>query len=111
MTALEDIHAERQRQIAIEGWSYEHDDQHAHGQMALAAAAYAAQSVVKVDPWIKVGFAGRTQLAGTFNVSDLLWPWDWRWWKPKDKRHDLVRAGALIVAEIERLDRAARNGK
>ena len=31
--------------------------------------------------------------------------WDSEWWKPKDRRRDLIRAGALIVAEIERLDR------
>jgi hypothetical protein len=35
------------------------------------------------------------------------WPWEDKWWKPKDRRRDLVRAGALIVAEIERLDRLA----
>jgi hypothetical protein len=29
------------------------------------------------------------------------------WWKPKDRRRDLVRAAALIIAEIERLDRDA----
>lgn len=29
------------------------------------------------------------------------------WWKPKDRRRNLVKAGALIVAEIERLDRLA----
>ncbi|MEB3421767.1 hypothetical protein VK682_24660 [Salipiger manganoxidans] len=36
-----------------------------------------------------------------------LWPWDRKWWKPTTPRRDLVKAGALIVAEIERLDRAA----
>jgi hypothetical protein len=40
-------------------------------------------------------------------VLEWLWPWSVQWWKPKDRRRDLVRAGALIVAEIERLDRAA----
>jgi hypothetical protein len=29
------------------------------------------------------------------------------WWKPTNRRRDLVKAGALILAEIERLDRAA----
>ena len=37
-----------------------------------------------------------------------LWPWAAEWWKPKDCRRNLVRAGALILAEIERLDR--KNG-
>jgi hypothetical protein len=33
------------------------------------------------------------------------WPWESTAWKPKGTRADLVRAGALILAEIERLDR------
>jgi hypothetical protein len=40
-------------------------------------------------------------------LIDHVWPWSREWWQPKDRRRDLVRAGALIVAEIERLDRAA----
>lgn len=27
-----------------------------------------------------------------------LWPWDRIWWKPKDRKSDLVRAGALALA-------------
>ena len=42
--AIEDITAERKRQIEVEGWSSEHDDVHTGGEMALAAAAYAAHS-------------------------------------------------------------------
>ena len=34
------------------------------------------------------------------------WPWAPSWWKPRDKRSNLIRAGALILADIERLDRA-----
>lgn len=37
-------------------------------------------------------------------------PWEDRlpaWWKPKDYRSNLVKSGALILAELERLDRAA----
>jgi hypothetical protein len=34
------------------------------------------------------------------------WPTDWRW-NPADPRRNLVKAGALILAEIERIDRAA----
>lgn len=37
------------------------------------------------------------------------WPWPSKWWKPKSQRRDLVRAGALILAEIERLDRQQPN--
>ena len=39
-------------------------------------------------------------------VIQRMWPgWAWSWWKPKNRRHDLIRAAALIVAEIERIDR------
>lgn len=90
--ALNDIAAERRRQIEVEGWSLKHDDTHSAGEMSRAAASYALS-------------------AGPEKVSDLslihkLWPWDWSWFKPRSKRNDLVRAGALIIAEIERLDRA-----
>lgn len=35
------------------------------------------------------------------------WCWDRSWWKPTTPRRDLVKAAALILAEIERIDRAA----
>lgn len=90
--AARDVIAERQRQKTVEGWSEAHDDRnHSAGELARAAAAYA--------------YAGAFR---DFNRNTLwrrLWPWSWEWWKPKDRRYDLVRAGALILAEIERLDR------
>jgi len=39
----------------------------------------------------------------------IAWPWDPKWWKPKDRRRDLVRAAALIIAEIDRHDREVRD--
>lgn len=86
-----DVIAERRRQIETEGWTAEHDDQHGEGQLATAAGCYVLYSDVY-------------PLAGD---PPPAWPWDDVWWKPKDYRRDLVRAAALIVAEIERLDRAA----
>lgn len=94
--AIEDIITERQRQIEIECWTPEHDDEHVDGAIALAAASYAWSSVHK-----KIS---DTQTAG---IPPGFWPWDWKWWKPKNPRRDLVRAGALIIAEIERIDRSA----
>ena len=93
-----EIVAERDRQQAVEGWTPEHDDAHADGELAEAATCYAASSIA----WI----ANRIP-------SDPLWNWPWSraWWKPKDARRDLIRAAALIVAEIERLDRAALRGE
>ncbi len=101
--ALEDIEAERSRQIQAEGWSIEHDDQHSDGSLADAAACYAATKRVfkSVDCFWSV--------FEPFVSYEPLWPesWSTSWWKPKDRRHDLVRAAALIVAEIERLDRSS----
>jgi len=91
--AARDVVAERRRQISEEGWTAEHDEQHANGEMARAAACYAAHS-----SWTSDG--RRAGVAMPYG-----WPWGREWWKPKDRRRDLVRAGALIIAEIERLDR------
>jgi hypothetical protein len=88
-----DVLAERQRQINVEGWTQEHDDEYSKGEMAAAAAAYA-------DPRVTPRKTG----AGCY--IPMSWPWAPGWWKPKDKRNNLVKAGALILAEIERLDRA-----
>jgi hypothetical protein len=90
--ATRDVLAERRRQVEQEGWTPANDDEHGSGEMARAAACYALH----------------TEPVG--NVGDYLrfWPWDSRWWKPRDRRSNLVRAAALILAEIERLDRATQ---
>lgn len=90
-SALADIAAERRRQIEEEGWTPEHDDQHDNRMLSAAAACYALH-------WM-------TEAGNPF----FFWPWDESWWKPStDPRRNWVKAGALIVAEIERHDRAAR---
>lgn len=91
--AWADVVAERVRQMGAEGFTPEHDDDWTEGQLARAASSYAKQSVVGLD-------------------GKITWPFDLKWWKPStDPRRNLVKAGALILAEIERLDReAARAG-
>lgn len=42
MTAIDEIAAERERQKSVEGWTLEHDDEHADGSLADVAACYAA---------------------------------------------------------------------
>lgn len=89
--AEQDVLAERRRQVEVEGWDHAHDDEeHPDGQLAMAGACYAAHSEME-----------------TTQMWRMLWPWDGKWWKPKDRRSDLVRAAALLIAEIERIDRAA----
>ena len=88
MNGAELIAAERQRQIDAEGWTPDHDDSHAMGQLAQAASCYLNARGPDAD------------------VSNM-WPWDREWWKPKNRRSNLIRAGALYQAEIERLERRA----
>lgn len=107
-----DVLAERQRQINGEGWTPEHDNEHDGGCLASAASAYAIYAADELDP--------RSQGDGQFSKEPPnTWPWHEEiagrgegplrtrpvWWKPVDPRRALVKAGALILAEIERLDR------
>lgn len=106
MTALNDIEIERRRQVEAEGWTAAHDDALRAGQLANAAACYAYFAAL--DDACR-GLFSRACGRDRPIVLRRCWPWSLDWWKPKDRRRDLVRAGALIVAEIERLDR--QNGE
>ena len=105
--ALEDVIAERERQKAVEGWTPEHDDGHTSFEMARAAAFYALHTAAEAlpEPCVEAP-SGRY---GLFLTADMAGPPQWNfgtWRKPKDARRNLVRAAALLLAEIERLDRA-----
>ncbi|EKB5404419.1 hypothetical protein OOP60_004874 [Salmonella enterica] len=98
--AVKDVIAERQRQQSVEGWTPEHDDEHGDGELALAASCY-AENFALFSTWQdgeSVDWSDAPQPAN--------WPWSLEWWKPSSPRRDLVKAGALILAEIERGDRA-----
>jgi len=84
-TGIELIAEERQRQIESEGWSSQHDSfEHEDGSLAIAGACYALG-----DP-----------------TPPAFWPWNYKWWKPtpKNRIRELQKAGALIAAEIDRLN-------
>lgn len=106
--AVRDVLAERERQIKAEGWSVSHDDEHDQGEMARAAACYAYLSTLQPDDKQRHVEAVWGSSDGMISVVGELWPagWSTQWLKPKDRRRDLVRAAALLIAEIERLDRA-----
>lgn len=114
MTGVELIAAERQRQITEEGWTPEHDDGHDSGELAMAAACYAApEKIFTID-----------ERANAVIYQD---PFPWRWDRrfhfgscrenpgnvlpdpdtySKAERIDLLtKAGALIAAELDRLQR------
>lgn len=96
MNGAQLIAEERQRQIDVEGWDAAHDDQHEMGEMASAAMCYAEQGL---DEEIQ-------EVGGSEEFAQEWWPWDHAWWKPSpDRVRNLVKAGALIAAEIDRIRR------
>lgn len=81
--------AERVRQQTDEGRTPDWDDRHTTGGLARAAACYA--------------LAGQSYA----HHSRDFWPWDGDAFKPSDDpMRNLERAGALILAEMERLARS-----
>ncbi len=107
-----EIKAERVAQIKHHGWTPAHDDDHDDGALALAAACYATPEPL---------YSARVDAAYGFSFADP-WPWDSefdrRGWDESRgevlanralpfaaRRRLLVKAAALIAAEIERLDR------
>ena len=88
------IAEERERQIKEEGFIPEEDKIYINVELSNAAACYIASSQATIMRGIV--------------CSDVvnLWPWESEWWKPsKDPIRDLVKAGALIAAEIDRLQK------
>lgn len=79
------IAQERQRQIEVEGYTQTHDSFHNANEFVLAALSYLSCNFT--------GFA-----------PDLTWPWDSAAFKPKDLKANLVRAGALIAAALDRIE-------
>jgi len=90
-SGVELIDVERARQMRVEGWTLEHDDEHDDGSLAAAASCLAAE--------------------GT--DAEFIWPgYELSWIKvlrdkhaTSDRMRQLVIAGALIAAEIDRLRR------
>lgn len=81
-----DVTEERSRQVEKLGYDHRNDDVYNDNELVHAAL------------WF-------------ITADDLQWPWSWSTMlHAKSKRHDkrarLVRAAALLIAEIERIDRA-----
>lgn len=104
--ALADILEERRRQVDGYGWSSESDDNYKAGELARAGGIYALVAGADATDYrnARDGYRLNDYLQA---VWDHYWPFERSWWKPTDRRRDLVKAAALIIAEIERLDRLA----
>ena len=82
------IREERRRQIEVEGYDTIHDCHHTPQVLCRAAVGYALHE-------------DQSKLVS--DAAANLWPWTRDFWKPKDQLRNLVRAGALIAAAIDRL--------
>lgn len=122
LTAIELIAKERQRQIERNGYTPEHDREHIHGEIALAAICYASPKrvYIKKRVLVRCGCRSAGECPHTFGESKHVDPWPWEDENDKrlssvgkkrpnatldkwDRVRNLVKAGALIVAEIDRL--------
>ena len=94
--AVKDILAERTSQIA-QGWTSEHDDEHTNLALSRAAGIY-----------IDYRYARHPDAEYPPGEPPFDWPWEDASWKPRTYRENLIRAAALLIAEIERLDRRTK---
>lgn len=102
MTGADMIASERKRQIEVEGWTAEHDAHHDGHELALAAVAYTQEAIARCGNWVNF-------YRHDSHNPPSEWPWAPEWWKPSDDPiRNLVKAGALIAAEIDRLSAEAR---
>lgn len=92
MTGIEAIAKERSRQIKEEGYSATRDDRYTKNQLALVAASYLLTIKRK-----------------SLRYPPNFWPagWPWTSWKPEpgNRKRELEKAGALIAADWDRIDR------
>lgn len=89
MNGAQLIADERLAQVQRDGWTPAHDDMHRDHELLCAAQCYIIEVM---DP----GEAPHTGF----------WPENWMWNPSEDPIRNLVRAGALIAAEIDRIKRA-----
>ena len=94
-TGIELIAEERQRQIEVEGFTAIRDTLYANEELAKAAVSYALPKQYKLI----------NRYGQMLPIIPEYWPWHHSWWKPSpnDRVRELVKAGALIAAEIDRL--------
>lgn len=90
---IQELLVERRRQVRVEGLDPERDQQYEEGELADAAATYAYWAY-------HLG-----QRKGTLDQTPRTWTLPPEQWKPASQRQMLIKAGALILAELDRLDR------
>ena len=93
------IAQERRRQIAEEFYSAEYDDQYKKCELVRAAICYAEAG------WILAGGGSLRDVRASGRIL-IVWPWARNLFKPtEDPGRNLEKAGALLAAEMDRLER------
>lgn len=104
-TARQRIYAERERQIKDEGCTLEHDDEYSGGELAMAGFCYLRCALVQRD---QISLDIPTSFANAYEIEThpRNWPWDLGWFKlGATPERTLEKAGALFLAELDRLSR------
>lgn len=105
-TGAELIAAERERQITELGYDVEHDRGHDDADLAFAAAVYAAPTTIYL---LRVQENAMHEGHGDGGRVEWVEPWPLEWERaekpttPEERIRELVKAGALLAAEIDRL--------
>lgn len=107
MKGIELIAEERQRQIDVKGYSEQYDSQHNASDLIYAAIAYVESAKVGVNCF-EMGDTDEREIMRRKIEFGRLYPFGWYpfgWsFKPSSNIRDLVKAGALIAAAIDRLE-------
>ena len=110
-TGIELIAEERQRQIDVEGYNEQHDSQHDFSQLTSAATTYIDAAILTAKS-IKIGNSNEASISWhqynePFEWKNLKlgWPWEEESFKPTTPLKNLIKAGALIAAAIDRLQK------
>lgn len=92
---VEAILIERGRQVAEEGYDAAHDERHWGGELERAVAAFALDAA----SYAELGPDHRGNMRA---LARIVYPWGEKY-RPKSRRDCLIKAGALVVAALERL--------
>lgn len=93
ITGADLIASERRRQVYAEGYTPDQDKHYGSDELVNAALCYVESSI---------GCCGQLEGVDT-SIVPPCWPWSGLSWKPKNRAADLVRAGGLIAAELDRM--------
>lgn len=99
--------AERKRQIQMEGFDAARDDAYTNAELARAAQCYELPHEKRNLIMRSVGVIS----SDPRDSVPISWPFPAEWWKPGDRIRELAKAGALYLAEAERLKRAGEKEK